>query len=101
MKKLVAILILCLVLALSSEGSIGSAHSGRTYPVMHPDQETLEKWIEDYNTAPLAQVEIKSWEAASPGGSQDLLGHHVTLSLLLTLAQRPIRGRPCCYPGTE
>jgi len=76
MKKLIAILILlCLVLALSSEGSIGAEHSGRTYPVMHPDQETLEKWIEDYNTAPLAQVEMKSWEAASPGGSQDLLGH--------------------------
>ncbi len=75
MKKLVAILILCLVLALSSEGSIGAAHSSRAYPVMHPDQETLEKWIEDYNTAPLTQVEINSWKAASLGGSKDLLGH--------------------------
>jgi hypothetical protein len=75
MKKLVAILILCLALALSLEGSIGAAHSGRTYPVMHPDQETLEKWIEDYNAAPLAEVEVKSWEGASPSGSKDLLGH--------------------------
>jgi len=75
MKKLAAILILCLVLALSSGGSIGAAHGGRTYPVMHPDQETLEKWIEDYSTAPLAELEVRSWEAASLGGSQDLLGH--------------------------
>ncbi|MGB5925346.1 MAG: C1 family peptidase [Dehalococcoidia bacterium] len=74
MKKLLAILILCVVLAPSLEGSTGAAHS-RTYPIMRPDRETLEKWIEDYNTAPLAQVETKSWEAASLGGSQDLLGH--------------------------
>ena len=75
MKKLVAILILCLVLALSLEGGTGAAHSGRTYSVMHPDQETLEKWIEAYNTAPLAQVEMKAWEIPSPRGSQNLLSH--------------------------
>ena len=75
MKKLVAILILCLALVLSLETSVGAADSGRTYPVMHPDQETLEKWIEDYNTAPIVQVETKSFEATSPGGSKDLLGY--------------------------
>ena len=75
MKKLAAVLILCLVLALSSEGSIGAAHSGRTYPVMHPDQQTLEKWVEDYNTAPLSELKVRLWEAASLGGSQDLIGH--------------------------
>jgi hypothetical protein len=42
---------------------------------MHPDQETLEKWIEDYNAAPLAEVEVRFWESASLGGSKDLLGH--------------------------
>lgn len=75
MKKLLVIVILCLVLALSLQGGTGAAHS-RTYPIMHPDQETLEKWIEDYNAAPLAQVEIMSWQAApSLGGSTDLLAH--------------------------
>jgi hypothetical protein len=78
MKKLAVIFILCLVLVLSLEGSTGAAHGGRTYPIMHPDQETLEKWIEAYNSAPLAQVEMRARGVPSPrAGSQDLLGHLV------------------------
>ena len=49
--------------------------SGRTYPVMHPDRETLDKWIESYNNAPLAYIDKKGFQVPSPRGSQNLLSH--------------------------
>jgi hypothetical protein len=46
------------------------------YPLMHPDKETLNKWIEAYNSAPLTHIEErKGFMVPGPGGSADLLDH--------------------------
>ena len=66
--------ILCLILALSVIGSV-RADDEKTYPIMHPDQETLLKWIEDYNAAPLAHIDLEKQQIPSPQGSFSLLSH--------------------------
>jgi len=73
MKKRLLI-ILCLILALSVTGSV-RADEGKTYPIMHPDQETLQKWIESYNAAPLAHIDLERFQMPSPTGSLTLLDH--------------------------
>jgi len=73
-------LILCLALVFSLVGSAatGSASAddeGRTYPVMRPDHETLEEWIEAYNNAPRAYIDREAFQVPSPRGSLSLLSH--------------------------
>ena len=75
-----ASLLLCLVLVFSVIGglageSIGADDGGRTYPIMHPDRETLEEWIAAYNAAPRAYIDMKEFQVPSPRGSQNLLSH--------------------------
>jgi len=36
--------------------NISGVYTGPEYPIMHPDKETLEKWIEEYNAAPKAYI---------------------------------------------
>ncbi len=73
-------LILCFALVFSLGGAVGTGSAladeeGLTYAIMHPDKETREKWIEAYNSAPLAYIEREGFQIPSPRGSQDLLGH--------------------------
>jgi len=73
-------LILCLALAFSvvgvaSTGSASADEEDLIYPIMHPDRETREEWIEAYNTAPRAYIEMEGFQVPSPRGSQDLLSH--------------------------
>ena len=73
-------LVLCLTLLFSvvggaATGSASAEEEGRDYPVMRPDRETLEEWIEAYNSAPRAHIEMEGFEATEFGGSQDLLSH--------------------------
>jgi len=77
MKKLGIIfaLIICLVSVLPLAGIAGADNGGRIYPVMRPDQETLEEWIEAYNNAPLAYIEREGFRASAPGASFDILDH--------------------------
>ena len=80
MKKLGIILILCLVLVFSVVGGLvtGSTwadDASRPYPIMHPDWETLEQWIDAYDAAPLVHIEMEEFQVPSPGGSLSLLHH--------------------------
>jgi len=73
-------LVLCLVLALSVAGGLATrgaqADDGaRTYPIMHPDRETLGKWVEAYNIAPKAHIDMEGFQIPSPRGSLNLLDH--------------------------
>jgi len=73
-------LVLCLALVFSlvppmANGSASADEEGRDYPVMRPDRETLEEWIEAYNNAPRAYIEPEGFEAAAFGGSKDLLSY--------------------------
>ncbi len=73
-------LILCLVLVLSVvgvavTGSASADEEGLIYPIMHPDRETREEWIEAYNTAPRAYIEMEGFQVPSPRGSLSLLDH--------------------------
>ena len=42
------------------------------YPIMHPDSETLQEWLECYNSAPPAYIDA---EFEPPTGSLSLLSH--------------------------
>jgi len=73
-------LILCLALVFSvvgdaATGSASADDEGRTYPVMRPDRETLDEWLESYYSAPIAYIEREGFQIPSPRGSQDLLSH--------------------------
>ncbi|MCK4491228.1 MAG: hypothetical protein KAU03_01290, partial [Candidatus Altiarchaeales archaeon] len=52
-----------------------------TYPLMRPDKETLSKWIESYNAAPLTSIKkadkVRGFQvpSPSPGGSYDLFDY--------------------------
>ena len=69
------ILILCLTLIPPLAGLVQADDGGSSYPIMQPDQETLEKWIEAYNSAPLAYIEMEGFQVPSPEGSCSLLDH--------------------------
>ncbi|MCK4724116.1 MAG: hypothetical protein KAT75_12465, partial [Dehalococcoidia bacterium] len=45
------------------------------YPIMHPDRETIDEWIEGYNALPVATIEERALEAriAASGGSHSML----------------------------
>jgi C1A family cysteine protease len=74
-------LVLCLALVSSAvapaaaEGAEEGCDSCQAYPIMHPDQETLERWIEAYNNAPRAYIKMEGFQVPSPRGSLDLLDH--------------------------
>ena len=68
-------LTLCLALVFSFAAGTGADDGGRTYPVMQPDEETRDEWIEAYNSAPLVEIETEGFRAPSFGGSVDLLSH--------------------------
>ena len=50
-----------------------AADDDAPYPLMHPDQETLQEWIEAYNTAPRAHMVAKGAQLPGPTGSLSLL----------------------------
>ncbi|MCK4222122.1 MAG: C1 family peptidase, partial [Dehalococcoidia bacterium] len=52
-----------------------AADDDAPYPLMHPDQETLQEWIEAYNSAPRAHMAAKGAQLPSPTGSLSLLSH--------------------------
>lgn len=73
-------LVLCLVLAFSVLGNLvawGASGNERceTYTVMHPDEETRERWIAAYDSAPRACVDGEGFQVPSPSGSLNLLNH--------------------------
>jgi len=73
-------LVLCLALVFSvvgvvATGSASADEEGRDYPVMRPDRETLEEWIEAYNSAPRAYIEPEGFQVPSRRGSLSLLDH--------------------------
>mgnify|MGYP001146459568 CR=1 FL=1 len=80
MKKGWLAVTLCLVLVFSVVGGLATesarADDGdKTCTFMHPDRETLEKWIEAYNTAPVAYIGKERVGIHSPRGSVSLLNH--------------------------
>jgi PKD repeat protein len=70
-------LAICLALVFSFAGATAADDGNRTYPIMHPDEQTREQWIEAYNSAPLAHTEtqVQGLRALGFGGSMDLLSH--------------------------
>jgi len=74
-------LILCFALAFSVVAPAAAEDAGegcdscQTYPVMRPDRETLEEWIEAYNSAPRAYIETEAFQVPSLGVSLSLLSH--------------------------
>ena len=73
-------LILCFALVFSSAGGslpqgVGAEEPVIEYPIMHPDEETMERWIEAYNEAPRVQVGVSGSQTQASAGSQDLLSH--------------------------
>ena len=74
-------LILCLALVFSvaapmaAEDAEEGCDSCQAYPIMHPDRETREEWIEAYNSAPRAYIEMEGFQVPSPTGSLSLLDH--------------------------
>ena len=72
--------VVCLILAFALLGldvpTIAQADDGnRIYPIMQPDRETMEEWIESYNSAPRAPIEMRGLQEPSPGGALSLLAH--------------------------
>ena len=58
-----------------AETTAGSGELPKTYPIMRPDEETLMKWIEDYENAPKAYIDEELKMRMAPRGSQNLLSH--------------------------
>ena len=67
--------IACFILAFLAAGGVWADDEGRTYPIMRPDRETLHRWIESYNAAPLAHIELERLRIPSPRGLLSLLDH--------------------------
>ncbi|MCD6599527.1 MAG: hypothetical protein J7L19_03025 [Dehalococcoidia bacterium] len=72
--------VVCLILAfafvgLNVPGIVQAGDGNRIYPVMQPDRETMEEWIESYNSAPRASIEMRGLQGASTGGLLSLLDH--------------------------
>jgi C1A family cysteine protease len=74
-------LVLCLALVSSAvapalaEDAEGGCDDCPSYPIMRPDPETLERWIEAYNNAPRAYIDMEGFQVPSPSGSLSLLDH--------------------------
>lgn len=74
-------LVLCLALVSSAiaPAAAGDAERGcgacLSYPIMRPDPETLERWIEAYNNAPRVHIDRQGFQLPSPRGSLSLLDH--------------------------
>jgi len=52
------------------------ADAGQEYfPAMHPDDETLERWLRSYDLAPMATAAPQVTMSDAPAGSLDLLSH--------------------------
>jgi len=74
-------LVLCLALVSSAvapalaEDAEGGCDDCLSYTIMRPDRETLERWIEAYNNAPRAYIEMEGFQVPSPRGSLSLLDH--------------------------
>ncbi len=56
---------------------LGSAQSQQPerYPIMHPDQATWDRWMEDYRRAPLTHIEPALSAEVAAAGSLSLLDH--------------------------
>ena len=67
--------ILCLLLVLSFAATAWSQELPETYPIMRPDKETLERWIQDYESAPEAYIDEELRMRIAPQGSRDLLSY--------------------------
>jgi hypothetical protein len=51
----------------------GESAGQNQYTIMKPSPETLQRWVEAYNRAPKAQIDIKTFQVPSPRGSLSLL----------------------------
>lgn len=58
-----------------AEDAEGGCDDCLAYTIMRPDRETLERWIEAYNNAPRAYIEMEGFQVPSPRGSLSLLDH--------------------------
>lgn len=74
-------LVLCFALVSSAvapalaDDAEGGCDDCPSYSIMRPDRETLERWIEAYNNAPRAYIEMEGFQVPSPRGSLSLLDH--------------------------
>ena len=73
MKKLMCYIVLSISLLLISAGNGWS--DGERYQVMHPDGETLLRWIASYENAPTVSIDEVALMNTPPRRSQDLLGY--------------------------
>lgn len=78
-------LIVCLMLIFSIAGAGVAGHALADegddydylgeYPAMYPDEETLQKWLDSYYSAPLANIDIDKLGYENRRGSQSVLNH--------------------------
>lgn len=73
----VILLALALALVTSTPPSIDAHDETVTFPLMHPDEQTLWEWVKAYDSAARTASFSASRSAALSGGSVDLLSHMV------------------------
>jgi len=74
-KKTLLRLLLGLVLVAAFAGAAWSDEGKQTRTIMHPDRKTLQRWIQDYETAPKAYIDKRLSFSIQLGGSRSLLSH--------------------------
>ncbi|MHC1583420.1 MAG: C1 family peptidase, partial [Methanosarcinales archaeon] len=57
------------------DSQASGAEIGREYPVMHPDNDTLKRWIESYNAAPRISTATEGFKIPAPSGAHSVLSH--------------------------
>jgi hypothetical protein len=75
MKKTFLWLFLGLILVTTFPGAAWSDEGKKTHTIMHPDRETLQRWIQDYQTAPRAHINKELSFSIPLRGSRSLLSH--------------------------
>ena len=83
------VLFLCLVMcgiAPAEEVSVIDEDLALKYPIMHPDRQTLRRWMDQYNTAPKAHIDP---EIAADLSDAELRGRSSSVNLLSHLKYTP------------